>query len=62
MKRYSSALLVQESGFHQLVAEFNKGGGVQRASLAQEMATIVADAMTTFSQVREKNTLSSFVL
>lgn len=51
MRRYSSSLLVQESGFHQLVAEFNKGQGIPRASLAQEVAVAVADAMTAFSQV-----------
>ena len=51
MRRYSASLLVQESGFHQLVAEFNKGGGIPRASLAQEVAATVANAMTSFSQV-----------
>lgn len=57
MHRYSASLLVQESGFHQLVAEFNKGGGIARASLAQEVAATVANAMTSFSQVcRERAT------
>lgn len=51
MRRYSASLLVQESGLHQLVAEFNMGRGIARASLAQEVATTVADAMTSFSQV-----------
>lgn len=51
MRRYSASLLVQESGFHQLVAEFNKGGGIPRASLAQEVAATVANAMASFSQV-----------
>lgn len=52
MRRYSSALLVQESGFHQLIAEFNPGRGIPRVSLAQEVAVVVANAMTAFSQVR----------
>ncbi|CAM9519588.1 unnamed protein product, partial [Ectocarpus sp. 8 AP-2014] len=52
MRRYSASLLNQESGFHQLVAEFNKGLGIPRASLAQEVAVVVADAMEAFSQVR----------
>ncbi|CAM9314409.1 unnamed protein product [Ectocarpus fasciculatus] len=52
MRRYSASLLNQESGFHQLVAEFNKGLGIPRASLAQEVAAVVADAMEAFSQVR----------
>lgn len=52
MKRYSASLLVQESAFHQLVAEFNKGKGIPRVSLAQEVAGVVADAMEAFSQVR----------
>lgn len=51
MKRYSSSILIQEGGFHQLVGEFNKGGGIPRTSLAQEVATVVADAMAAFSQV-----------
>lgn len=51
MRRYSASLLVQESGFHQLVAEFNKGRGIPRASLAQEVAIAVAGAMASFSQV-----------
>ncbi|CAM9298189.1 unnamed protein product [Ectocarpus sp. 13 AM-2016] len=52
MRRYSASLLNQESGFHELVAEFNKGLGIPRASLAQEVAVVVADAMEAFSQVR----------
>lgn len=56
MRRYGASLLVQESGFHQLVAEFNMGRGIARASLAQEVAITVADAMTSFSQVRTKET------
>ncbi|CBJ48320.1 hypothetical protein Esi_0002_0051 [Ectocarpus siliculosus] len=52
MRRYSASLLNQESGFHQLVAEFNKGLGIPRASLAEEVAVVVADAMEAFSQVR----------
>lgn len=51
MRRYPASLLVQESGFHQLVAEFSKGRGITRASLAQEVAIAVAKAMTSFSQV-----------
>lgn len=51
MRRYSASLLVQEGGFHQLVAEFNKGGGIPRASLAQEVAVVVTNAMAAFSQV-----------
>lgn len=51
MCRYSASLLNQESGFHQLVAEFNKGLGIPRASLTQEVAVVVADAMEAFSQV-----------
>lgn len=51
MRRYSASLLVQEKGFHQLVAEFNKGRGIPRASLAQEVAIVVTDAMAAFSQV-----------
>lgn len=54
MRRYSASLLVQESGFHQLVAEFNRGRGIARASLAQEVAIAVADAMKSFSQVCKK--------
>lgn len=52
MRRYPSSLLVQESGFRQLNAEFNNGGGITRASLALEVAKIVADAMAAFSQVQ----------
>ncbi|CAM9207530.1 unnamed protein product, partial [Hapterophycus canaliculatus] len=52
MRRYSASLLVQENGFHQLVAEFNKGRGIPRASLAEEVALVVTDAMTAFSQVQ----------
>ena len=51
MRRYSSSLLVQESGFHELIAEFNNGGGITRASLAREVVMVVSDAMKTFSQV-----------
>lgn len=56
MRRYSASLLVQKEGFHQLVAEFNKGGGIPRASLAQEVAVVVADAMAAFSQVCQSST------
>ena len=52
MRRYPSSLLVQESGFRQLNAEFNNAGGITRASLALEVTKIVADAMTVFSQVQ----------
>lgn len=52
MRCYPSSLLVQESGFRQLNAEFNNRVGITGASLALEVAKIVADAMTAFSQVR----------
>ncbi len=52
MRRYPASLLIQVSGFHQLVSEFNKGAGIPRASLAREVAAVVTDAMKAFSQVR----------
>lgn len=52
MKRYPASLSVQEHGFHHLLAKFNKGSGVLRESLARDVATVVADAMASFSQVR----------
>ena len=52
MRRYPSSLLVQECGFYQLAAEFNKGRGVPRSSLGQDVAVVVSRAMEAFSQVR----------
>lgn len=52
MRRYPSSLLVQECGFYQLAAEFNKGHGVPRSSLGQDVAVVVSRAMEAFSQVR----------
>lgn len=51
MQRYPSSLCVQESGFHHLIAEANKGRGIPRESLAQEVAKVVANAMASFSLV-----------
>lgn len=51
MSRYSSSLLVQEEGFHQLLGEVNKSRGIPRASLAKEVAIVVTQAMVSFSQV-----------
>lgn len=52
MRRYPSSLLVQECGFYQLAAAFNKGLGVPRSSLALDVAVVVSRAMEAFSQVR----------
>eukprot|EP00904_Undaria_pinnatifida_P001246 jgi/Undpi1/11121/HiC_scaffold_30.g13419.m1 len=53
IRRYPSSLLVQECGFYQLAAEFNKGLGVPRSSLALDIAVVVSRAMEAFSQVRK---------
>lgn len=51
MKRYPSSLSIQEDGFHHLLGEINKGSGLPRDSLAQEVAEVAARAMEVYSQV-----------